>query len=304
MRKALGKGIGALIPSAPGRRSHGDAAPDEPSAAQRGPVVRQLPISVIELNPRQPRVRFDEQAIEDLARSITERGILQPVLVRELADGRFELIAGERRLRAARIAGIDEIPAIVKEANDSESLVIALVENVQRADLGPLEEARAFQALMQEFSLTQEEVARRVGKSRPAIANTLRLLQLPEEAQKELEAGRMTAGHARALLALDSDRARASLTQEIVHRKLSVRDAERAAAARSTRSSTPRVDHDVRRMEADLARALGTKVTIQPARDGSGGQVQASYYSNDDLARLVELLLTVGKRAAARLAGN
>ncbi len=299
MRKALGKGIGALIPGAPPRKQA--EAPATTTGAPSA-LVQEVSLDAITVNPRQPRVHFDPQEIEDLAASIRDQGVLQPVLVRSLGGGKFELIAGERRVRAARQAGLERIPALVKEADAGESLVLAIVENVQRADLTPLEEARAYQALIDEFRLTQEEVARRVGKSRPAIANTLRLLQLPEDVQRELEAGRITAGHARALLAVENPAARTALTREIVTRNLSVRDAERAAArtrAATTKPAAP--DPDVRRMESDLCRALGTKVTIHPGRDGAG-TVQIEYYSNDDLARVVDQLLPRkgGARAAAR----
>jgi ParB family chromosome partitioning protein len=296
MRKALGKGIGALIPGAPPRRPTADAG----AAEERPPggIVQEVAVDAITINPRQPRSRFDEQAIADLASSIRDRGILQPVLVRSAGAGRYELIAGERRLRAARLAGLERVPALVKEANDGESLVLAIIENVQRADLTALEEARAYQALMDEFALTQEEVARRVGKSRPAIANTLRLLQLPEETQRELEDGKITAGHARALLAVDSDAARAALTREIVTRRLSVREAEKAAARTRARPATT-IDPDVRRLESDLSRALGTKVTIRAGKDGAG-TIEIAYFSHDDLARVAAQL--GGRRALSRSA--
>lgn len=290
MRKALGKGIGALIPSAPPRRPAATVEP-APFAAQSEPrvVVQEVPLAAIDVNPRQPRARFDDQAIQDLASSIRERGVLQPILLRTIGGDRFELIAGERRLRASRLAGLERIPALVKEANDSESLVLAIVENVLRADLTALEEARAYQALMAEFSLTQDEVAKRVGKSRPAITNTLRLLQLPAEAQRDLEEGRITAGHARALLAAPSEAARSALSREIVTRGLSVRDAEKAVAKTRTKPESGG-DPDVRRMESDLSRALGTKVAIHTGKDGRGS-VEIAFFSHDDLARVVAQLL-------------
>lgn len=292
MRKALGKGIGALIPTAPSRRPTTPSEPVVADAAEGRPargIVQEVPLDAIDVNPRQPRARFDDQAIEDLATSIRDRGVLQPILLRSLGDDRFELIAGERRLRASRLAGLDRIPALVKEANDSESLVLAIVENVLRADLTALEEARAYQALMAEFSLTQDEVARRVGKSRPAITNTLRLLQLPAEAQRDLEEGRITAGHARALLAAPSEAARSALSREIVNRGLSVREAERVVAKTRSRPEGGG-DPDVRRMESDLSRALGTKVSIHSGKDGKGS-VEIAFFSHDDLARVVAQLL-------------
>jgi ParB family transcriptional regulator, chromosome partitioning protein len=300
MRKALGKGIGALIPSAPVRRApSGPATPPAETPTPRG-NVQEVALEAIVANPRQPRARFDDQAIEELARSIREQGVLQPVLLRAAGEGRYELIAGERRFRASRLAGLERIPALVKEANDSDSLVLAIVENVLRADLTALEEARAYQALMSEFDLTQDDVAKRVGKSRPAITNTLRLLQLPEDTQRELEEGRITAGHARALLAVASDGARAALTKEIVARGLSVRDAEKAVASTRAKPSTTTSDPDVRRMESDLSRALGTKVAIRAGKDGTG-TVEIAYYSHDDLARVATQIL--GRKGLAQTAG-
>jgi ParB family chromosome partitioning protein len=300
MRQALGKGIGALIPSA--------SRPSEPSPPAGPPAgsTRSLPVSSIDTNPRQPRTHFDEDSLSDLVRSVTERGVIQPILVRALGNDRFELIAGERRLRAARLAGLSEIPALIKDASDDESLVLAIVENVQRADLGPLEEAHAYRALLEEFSLRQEDVARRVGKSRPAIANSLRLLQLPQSVQAELAAGRLSAGHARALLSLDSDRARETLAREIVQRQLSVRDAEKAAGARAAQAKAkpkPPATHDadVRRLESDLSRALGTKVSIHPGKSGAG-HLQIAYFSDDDLGRVADLLIAAGRRPAHRTA--
>jgi ParB family chromosome partitioning protein len=299
MRKALGKGIGALIPSAPARRPAADVrvSEDAPVAGN----VQEVALDAIDLNPRQPRTRFDEEAIGELAASIKDRGVLQPILLRAAGSGRYELIAGERRLRASKLAGLERIPALIKEANDSESLVIAIIENVLRADLSALEEAHAYQALMGEFSLTQDEVAKRIGKSRPAITNTLRLLQLPEDAQRELAEGRITAGHARALLAVANPAARSALTREIVTRGLSVREAEKAVArARSTPAATGR-DPDVRRLESDMTRALGTKVTVRPGKDGTG-TVEIAYFSDDDLARVAGQIL--GRRRLAQSAGS
>lgn len=297
MRKALGKGIGALIPTAPQRHpaaAHAPASGAPPEVPSRG-IVHEVALDSIDVNPRQPRARFDDQAIQELATSIRDRGVLQPILLRTTARGRYEIIAGERRLRASRLAGLERIPALVKEANDSESLVLAIVENVLRADLTALEEARAYQALMAEFSLTQDEVARRVGKSRPAVTNTLRLLQLPSEAQRDLEEGRITAGHARALLAAPTEAAQTALGREIVTRGLTVRDTERAVARARSRPDSGG-DPDLRRLESDLSRALGTKVSVHARKDGSG-TVEIAFFSNDDLARVAAQLLA-GRRLA------
>lgn len=301
MRQALGKGIGALIPTAPARprESAGEPPPEVMGEAQS--LVHEIPVAAISANPRQPRDQFEEVALADLARSIATHGVLQPILVRALSEGRYELIAGERRLRAARQANLSTIPALVREANDDESLVLAIVENIQRAELSPLEEARAYRALIDDFSLTQEEAARRVGRSRPAIANSLRLLQLPEDVQAELAAGRITAGHARALLGLDTDQAKVTLAREIVQRKLSVRDTEGAV----TRATAPprassKQDPDVRRLADDLMRALGSKVAIHTSKGGTG-RIEILFYSNDELARLADVLSAAGRGAPLRM---
>ncbi|HZR84818.1 MAG TPA: ParB/RepB/Spo0J family partition protein [Candidatus Binatia bacterium] len=310
MRQALGKGIGALIPTArersrvgetPGPAAVADSTAVVAEATPRGHLVREIPAEAIAVNPRQPRGTFDESALADLARSIAAHGVLQPILVRPTSEGRFELVAGERRLRASRQVGLATVPALVKSVGEEDSLVLAVVENIQRADLSPLEEARAYRGLIDDFALTQDEVANRVGKSRPAIANALRLLSLPEDIQSEITAGRITAGHARALLALESDRARHALAHEIVQRKLSVRDAEAAAQRARTSPSDPATtssDPDVRRLASDLSRALGTKVTIQTGKGGAG-RIEIAFYSNDDLARVCDLLARSGRPTAA-----
>jgi ParB family transcriptional regulator, chromosome partitioning protein len=303
MRQALGKGIGALIPSASARTTAdtGSAtrsqAPAEPSGG-----VREIPVAVISVNPRQPRDVFDEGSLGELAASIAQHGLLQPILVRALAADRFELIAGERRLRAAKLAGLASIPALVRDAREEQSLLLAIVENVQRADLSPLEEARAYRELADDFALTQEEIAGRVGKSRPAIANTLRLLTLPEEVQTDIAAGRLSAGHARALLALDSDSARVTLAREIARRRMSVRETETAVTKAKPRPAAgSSSDPDLRRLESDLSRALGTRVSIR-ARRGGVGTVEMTFYSDDDLARLADLLLAAGGQPLGRTA--
>lgn len=303
-RKALGKGIGALIPSATPRRSPATMPP--PPEPADGDHVDHIPLEAIDLNPHQPRVHFEESDLQELSASVAERGVLQPILVRPLPHGRYQLIAGERRLRASQRAGRKEIPALVKQMNDDESLLVAIIENVQRADLNALEEAQGYQVLLDEFGLKQDEVAKRVGKSRPAIANALRLLQLPEETQDQIRAGRISAGHARALLGLENDEARAALTQEILDGGLSVREAEKTVQEKRTKPGKKQraVDPDVAVMESDLSRALGTKVTIATSRSGDGrGRVELNFYSHDDLGRLVDILLSAARNPKARSAG-
>ncbi|MFM7140323.1 MAG: ParB/RepB/Spo0J family partition protein [Alphaproteobacteria bacterium] len=293
MRQALGKGIGALIPKSSERTAGADAAGDATPAATA--LVREIAVEAVVANPRQPRRHFDVEAISELTESIRTHGVLQPILVRALPKGGFELIAGERRLRAARAAGLAKVPALVKQTADDDSLVLAIVENVQRSQLSSLEEARAYCALIDDFGLTQDDVAGRVGRSRPTVANTMRLLQLPEEVQAELERGTISAGHARTLLGLESDAAMKTLGRDVVRRKLSVRDTEAAVKrAGATGRKATRRDPDVVRLESDLGRLLGTRVSIRLGKKGKGS-LEIAFYSDDDLARLADLLGTVRK---------
>jgi len=281
MRKALGRGLDALIPGAGGGPSR------QPLEAWEG-GERRIPIDLIKPNPRQPRREFGEAALTELATSIRAKGVIQPLLVRPRGDSGYELVAGERRLRAAEQAGLHEVPAVVREVSDSESLELALVENLQRDDLSPLEEATAYRRLMDEFGHTQEEVAERVGKSRPTIANALRLLRLPEPIKDELRRGRLTAGHARVLVSIDDAEAQLRAARQILARDMSVREAERLAATR--RPAARPVGRDLHRdaLERELAAALGTRVRIRPR--GRGGRIEIEYYSNEELQALSDRL--------------
>jgi len=281
MRKALGRGLEALIPGA-GKPS--------PTAAEANDLPdRELPIDAISRNPRQPRTTFDETALDELATSIRAQGIIQPLLVRPRAGGTYELVAGERRLRAAERAGLRTVPVVIREMSDDESLEIALVENLQRTDLSALEEAAAYERLMHDFGLTQEEVAERVGKSRPTIANTLRLLRLPEPIKQELARGRLTAGHARALLSIDDADAQLRAARQIVARQMSVRDTEKLTPS-SRRAAEPARDPHRQALERDLSAALGTRVRIHPR--GRGGRIEIEYYSLAELQGLADRFLT------------
>jgi ParB family chromosome partitioning protein len=272
---ALGRGLGALIP----QTSPAGAAPVE------------IPISRIKGNPYQPRQRVEQQALERLAASIAVHGVLQPVLVTEILDG-YQLVAGERRVRAAQIAGLDRVPAIVRQMAAKDQLAIAIVENVQRADLNAMEEAHAYRQLADEFNLTQEEIATRVGKARPTIANTLRLLELEQSVQDALGDGDITEGHGRALVGSTAAVQR-QLVEAIVSRGLSVRQTEelvrrlRDRPAKSTGPAAP-VDGEMERIEADLRQALGTKVSV--ARSRKGGRIVIEYYSDEEFARLFDRL--------------
>ena len=281
-KRPLGRGLQALMPDAPRLDT---------------PAERRVPLSEIRPNPRQPRRFFDEQKIAELADSVRDQGILQPLVVRKVAGG-YELILGERRFRAAQRAEMEHVPVIVKEASDAESLEMALVENIQREELTPIEEALAYRQLMEEFDLTQEQVARRVGKSRPTVTNLLRVLNLPDEIRDAVDAGSLSAGHARALLALDAPAEQLRVGRRVIQRGLSVRETEalvaRAGVAAETDTpgrgaeKTARLDLFLKTLQDDLIRALGTKVSLVPRQ--RGGRIQIDYYSNEELEGLVKRL--------------
>lgn len=288
MRRALGRGLDALIPGA--GRTTGVEPVAAPSAVESaGPSV---PIDEIQPNPRQPRTEFSEAALDELAASIRQQGVVQPLLVRPLPTGGYELIAGERRLRAAERAGLSHVPIFVREVSDAESLEIALVENIQRDDLNPLEEATAYQKLMSEFGHTQEEIAIRVGKSRPAVANTLRLLRLPESIKEELSRGRLTAGHARVLLSIEKTDAQLRAAKQMLARQMSVRDAEQLAATHRSSSRPTTRDPNRAALERELSTSLGTRVRITPK--GRGGRIEIEFYSQEELQGLISRLSARG----------
>ena len=273
----LGRGIASLIP----QRPTNVAAPTE------------IPLARIRPNPYQPRQTANTAGIEELADSIREHGVLQPILVTEVLDG-YQLVAGERRFRAAQLAGLERIPAVVRQLADREQLELALVENIQRADLNPMEEAHAYRQLVDEFGLTQEEIARRVGRARATVANTLRLLEMDPAVQVAVTDGHITEGHARALGALDPT-AQVQLLGAVVSRELSVRQTEELARRlkeprEARRAGAPRsqIGADLERVEEELRRSLGTKVSL--ARTRRGGRIVIEYYSDEDLSRLYERL--------------
>ncbi|MGH9868638.1 MAG: ParB/RepB/Spo0J family partition protein [Candidatus Polarisedimenticolia bacterium] len=253
-----------------------------------------IQIERISPNRNQPRERFDQEELEDLASSIKTAGVLQPILVRDGGEGRFELIAGERRWRAAKLAGLERVPAIVQKAGDEQSLEIALIENIQRQQLNPIEEARAFSQLMSIHGLTQEAVAERVGRKRSSIANTLRFLKLPDPVQGMIREGTLTSGHAKALLALKTESEILKAAERMVAGEVTVREAEeiartRIAAALPKESKEEGGDPNVRDAEVRLQRALGTKVRIKGAEKGKG-HIEIDFYSTDELERLFDLL--------------
>lgn len=290
--RGLGKGLGALIPSS----SQMDEA-----AEPGGAGLLHVPVTDIVPNPRQPRTKMDPDSLAELAASIKEHGLIQPLIVtRALPTARapFQLIAGERRWRAAQLAGLDVVPVLLKEATPQQFLELALVENIQRADLNPLEEAEAYQALMSDFSLSQGRLAERVGKSRVAVANTLRLLRLPEQAKTLLAVGVLSEGHARALLGLPDDEAILQAAGVVVNRGLTVRQTEelvrRLVEARTADLPTepPAADPDpanTRQLEAAFRGALGTKVAL--TRGPKGGRLVISFYSDEELQTIYERIV-------------
>ncbi len=280
-KPALGKGLGALIPMDEGV---GDGEAGTPTFC---------PIEKIRPNPHQPRKRFDEEALAALAGTIREKGVLQPLLVRRMGDG-YELIAGERRLRAAKMAGLKEVPIVLREAEPSDSLELSVLENIQRENLNPVEEAKAYREMMERLQLTQEELARRVGKDRSSVANTMRLLQLPEEIQEDLATGKISAGHARALLAVEHEVLQLKILALIKEKGLSVRATEEVVhrfkegrRKRSRHAALP--DPDMQALEDELCRRFETRVKIQAGK--KGGKIQISYSSMQDLDRICNLLI-------------
>lgn len=270
-RQALGRGLGALIPTK-----------DTPAAAP-GPDTT-APVAAIRPNPWQPRTTFADGPLRELADSIRQRGILQPLVVRRVGDG-YELISGERRHRAAQLAGLDRVPIRIHTASDSEMLEIALIENVQREDLNPIEEARAYRRMQEELSLTQEEIAAKVGKDRSTVANALRLLQLSAKIQGDVEAGRLSAGHARSLAGIASPQVQGEIAARIKAGGLSVREAEKLA--KDVSKQQPDVER--RAAEDRLMKALGTKVTLQVRRGGKG-KLAIEFYSLEQLNDLIDRL--------------
>jgi ParB family chromosome partitioning protein len=269
-----------------------------PSAASVAPVpagVQAIAVDRVAPSPYQPRSRFNEAALEELAQSMRAGGVVQPVVVRPLGD-RYELVAGERRLRAARLAGLPQIPAIVRVLSDEQALELSLIENIQREELSPLEQARAFDRLSSDFALTQEEIAKRTGKDRTTVANLMRLLRLPQEVRTLMEEGKLTAGHARALLRLeDSPVLQRVLAKRMAARRVSVRQAEemverRLPGAKKEKITAPPLDPNVRAAQEAMERALGTKVRIVE-RKGGGGRVEIDYYSLEDLNRIYDAVV-------------
>lgn len=285
-RRALGRGLGSLIPT----------TTEEPLDA------RLVPVADIRPNRYQPRTEMDEDGLAELTESIRTHGVLEPIIVRPSGQG-YELVVGERRWRAAQRAGLSEIPSVVREMTDQEAAVIALVENLQREDLNPIEEAKAFKRLL-DLNMTQEEVAAQVGKSRPAVANSLRLLTLPDDVQALISSGQLSVGHAKVLLGVDSPEQRESVLRRVLSEQLTVRQAEELVRSltsaggqtqrRRRTSGTSAVARDPVWLDFEerLAEALGTKVKVQP--QGQGGRIVIEFYGHEDIGRLLELIVPRG----------
>lgn len=287
-RKALGKGLRSLIPEAPVRPA---AEPVPGPGVER---MQMLDLDLIRPNPKQPRQDFDEAGLEALASSLKGDGVLQPILVRPVGAGRFEIVAGERRWRAAQRAGLLKVPAIVREVPEDRRLELALIENLQREELNPMEEAMAYRSLLDELGWTQAELAGKVGRQRTTIANSLRLLGLPRPIQDKVRSGAISMGHARALAGLDDAKLQLELAQRVEREGLSVRQIEMLATRSTGRVATPATptlrtrDPNVVSAEDALQRALGTRVRI--VEKGKGGTIEVTYHAPEELMRLYDLL--------------
>ena len=277
-KKGLGRGLSALIPAAP-----------EPRLES---VQLEIGVERITPSPFQPRRSFDEAKIEELASSIRSQGIVQPLVVRP-KDDQFELIAGERRWRAAMKAGLSRVPVVIREASDQEALQLALVENLQREDLNPIEAANGYRRLQEEFHWSQEEMAEKVGKSRPAITNSIRLLSLPAEVQREVASGNLPAGQARALLGLQTEPLILSACREVIAKGLSTRETEKLVRHLMTgrrRRQVPLIDPDLRSIVEELQRSLGTRVRLIPKARSTKGKIEIEYYTFPDLERIIHTI--------------
>ncbi|MFP4362904.1 MAG: ParB/RepB/Spo0J family partition protein [Spirochaetia bacterium] len=288
-KKALGKGINALFQE--------DSSGTE--TEKKLHEVLQLPINKIAANPEQPRKAFQEEALQELADSIREKGIIQPIIAEATESGKYLILAGERRYRAAQLAGLEAVPVIVKDISEKDRLEIALIENIQREDLTPIEEAMAYKHLVESSNLSQEEVAHHVGKKRSTITNSLRLLKLPQNMQQAIEDRKISAGHARAILSVKTEASQQQLFTRIVREGLSVRESERLAAAINSGPEKPafesgdrakqQLDPELQSFEQKLLDKLGTKISINGSLEK--GKIEIHYFSGDDLQRIYELLI-------------
>ncbi|MDD6540255.1 MAG: ParB/RepB/Spo0J family partition protein [Lentihominibacter sp.] len=298
--RGLGKGLDALfgdmeVSVEPSSKEEESSAVHDIEAAETHEGIKYIDINNIKPNANQPRKTFDEGKLEELADSIREHGLIQPLVVRKSTNG-YEIVAGERRWRAARKIGIKEIPAIVRELSDEENMLLAIIENMQREDLDPIEEAEGISQMIETYGLSQEQVSKSLGKSRPYITNQLRLLKLPEEIRKMVSDGRLSSGHVRALITIDDEEKQIKLAVQAVEQGLSVRQVEALAKAnknvKKSKTAKKKKSADVKRVEEDLKVALGTKVNLN--QNGKKGKIEIEFYSKDELERLIELLKSLG----------
>lgn len=280
-KMGLGKGLAALIPD---------------YSEENKNLLKEINIDEITPNPNQPRIDMDQEKLNELADSIKEHGVIQPIIVRRIKKGSYQIIAGERRWRACKMLDLKTIPAIITEYSDLKSTEVALIENLQRVDLNPLEEALAYQSLINEFGITQEKLAKRVGKSRSAVANTLRLLSLPDDILQMLKNGDLTSGHARALLALDEARKQIAVAKEVVNKQLSVRQTERLVKKLTEQKQTgneknqPQANPELLYLQDKLQNIFSTKVQIKTNKKGKG-KLEIEFYNQDDLNRIIDIVL-------------
>lgn len=282
-KSGLGRGLDALFSN---------------SLMDSSDSVKSIPVTSIVPNPRQPRTRFTDEELAELADSIREHGVIQPLIVSDQGNGTYTLIAGERRLRASLLAGLTSVPVITREADDRELLELALIENIQREDLSPLEAAEAYKSLEENFNLTHEEISKRVGKNRASVTNTMRLLKLPGEVQRALLEKKLTEGHARVLLSLPTPQAQISAMNHIINNELSVRQAEeyvRSLVGESKSSHKPAksdLSPELKEIENRLRQSIGTKVSLRPTKNGAGS-INIHYYSEEELDAIIEKLSTI-----------
>lgn len=284
-KRGLGRGLSALIPD----NIEADLLNTEEGKEQ----VVELDINLIVPNKNQPRKEFEKVSLEELKNSIQQYGIIQPIVVRKVED-KYEIIAGERRWRAAREASFDKIPCIIKEVDEKEAIKLAIIENIQREDLNPIEEANAFKSLMNTYNLKQEEVAEAVGKSRSYVANSLRLLNLDEEIQDYISEGKISTGHAKALLGVRNKKDRLSIAKTIIDKKLNVRETEKLVSKskrKKTGKSTVEKDPFIKEIEERLMSTLGTKVTLISSK--KGGKIEIEFYNEEDLQRILEVIMNI-----------
>jgi|CXWL01.1.fsa_nt_gi ParB family chromosome partitioning protein len=297
--KALGKGLSALISQTHDKTKMAEEVKDYLKGMDHklegimNLAPQLIEIEKIRFNSLQPRGKYDEAGLNELAASLKEKGILQPIMVRPAKDGYFEVVMGERRLRAAKIAGLKTLPALVKDVDDSETLLLALVENIQRQDLNVIDEAKAFDRLAQEFHLSQDQIAKAMGKDRTTVANTMRLLKLPAKIQHQIVQEQISMGHARALLALNDEEAQLKMATQIIQQSLSVRSVEglvrEVAKKTSNKTKVQKLkDPDIASLEDELRRILGTKVTVEDKK--GKGKLIVEYYSLNDLDRILDQL--------------